>query len=484
MSPAALDLRFLDEATSSLLGYFVRTWFGKYLGVVFANIQRYLENGLISGLAAPTDAGRYTVLFDFGAIHLENLVYVNGIYFYVLAAHKSANSRLMRRDDAKHVLYLRGYDYEGSVATGGGMAAGFSSTDTIRFTLTLGKLFPPDTQPVRVFKVLSPKDVYWETVDAQRYFYTDYAKVIAVGRYPIRSVFLNALRWQEGVATLLDRMDHFIVYVSSITDSVLWELAQLDRDDRRERVTVVFDEDAIENKDLQLDLRDRMRATYGDMLIWAKAGASPELTVADLRAHLTSKFLVTTREEFERDIDTHRRRIAESSAHLAPGARETWLDFHFHPALDEAALRQLRDFSDQMHAHIEAWTGERGIDCLPAFLDLVQLRIFTTLLLGEHHETGRALASYAAVMKAAHEYYSAPGVTVGALSPERRDEHLSMLDKHLDQAAGIGFSLLSFGRSHEFDDFRKPARATYDATFTRTKSAVDRFFATAAARAG
>lgn len=477
-----LDLRFLVEATSSLLGYFVHTWFGKYLGVVFANLQRYFEHGLLAGLAEPTEAGRYTMLFDFGAIHLENLVYLNGIYFYILSAHKGANYELMRRDDARHVLYLRGYDYEGSVGSGG-IAMGFSSVDTMRFTTTLGKLLGPNTHDIRLFKVLSPKDVYWETADAQRYFYTDYDKLIQYARYPIHSIFLNALRWPENVDALLDRMDHFVVYVSSITESVLWELDQLDRDDRRRRVTVVFDERAIGNKELQVRVRDGMREQFGDKLIWAKAGPLLHKSAADLRAHLASRFLVTTPEAFEQDIETHGRRIAESASRLAPGERETWLDFEFHPAIDDARLQQIRNFSAELQTYIDAWTGERGIDCLPAFLSLVQLRIFVTLLMGEHHETGLALACYAAVMKGAHDYYASPDVTVGPLSPERREEHLSILTQHLDQAAGIGWSMLSYGRSHEFEDFREHARAAYNAAFNQTKGAVDLFFARAVERA-
>jgi hypothetical protein len=480
-----LDLRFLHRATASLLGYFVHTWFGKYLDVIFANLGRYFDRRMLIGIAEPTATGRYTMLFDFGAIHLENLVYVNGIYFYVLSAHKCANHQLMNRSDRKHVLYLRGYDYEGSVSAGDGLAVGFSSMHTMSFTTTLGRLLAPDEHDdVRIFKVLSPKDVYWETVDAQRYFYTDYSKMIPLSRYPMLSIYLNAATWQHGVRMLLDRMDHYIVYVSSITESVLWELDQLDRDDRRERVTVVFDEAAIENKESQLSLQEGMRRQYGDLMIWAKEGSPPGQRADELRAHLASKFLVTTPEEFERDIERHRQRIAQSSAHLRPGDRETWLDFEFRPALDEPGLQQIRQFSDETRAHIDEWTGERGIDCLPAFLNLVQLRIFCTLLMGEHHETGRALAGYAAVMKAAHDYYSAPDVRVGALSRKRRAEHLKMLTDHHNQAEGIGWSMLSYGRSHEFDDFRARASADYDAAFARTRSAVDRFFATAVQLAG
>jgi hypothetical protein len=207
-SARTLDLRFPDEATKLLLGYFVYNWFRKYLGVIFANLGRYFDIGLMAGIAEPTEAARYTMLFDFGAIHLENLVYVNGIYFYILSAHKCANHQLMNRYDGKYVLYLRGYDYEESVGTGDGGAVGISSSDTMSFTGILGELFAPDQHDVRMFKVLSPKDIWSETIGAQHYFYTNYSKMIPLARYPMCSVYLNAQRWQQGVVTLLDRMDH------------------------------------------------------------------------------------------------------------------------------------------------------------------------------------------------------------------------------------------------------------------------------------
>lgn len=76
------------------------------------------------------------------------------------------------------------------------------------------------------------------------------------------SIYLNARSWRQGVADLLDRMDHYVVYVSSITESVLWELGQLDTDERRRRVTVVFDEETIDKKEGQLALQDAMQARY------------------------------------------------------------------------------------------------------------------------------------------------------------------------------------------------------------------------------
>src|SRR5215212_2881938 len=130
--PGLIDLRPLQEASASLLGYFVHTWYTHYLSVIAASLRRLLENGLIEDLTRPTERGRY-VLFDFGALNLEKLAYILGIYVYILSCHKAANYRLMHRYDGRQVLYLRGYDYEGSVSTGSGMAAGFSTWDTMEF---------------------------------------------------------------------------------------------------------------------------------------------------------------------------------------------------------------------------------------------------------------------------------------------------------------------------------------------------------------
>jgi hypothetical protein len=468
--PGLIDLRFLHEASASLLGYFVHTWYTHYLTVIMASLRRLFENGLLADLRTPTERGRH-VLFDFGALDIEKLTYIVGIYVYVLSSHKAANYRLMNRNDEKQVLYLRGYDYEGAVAAEGGLAMGFSSTSTMAFGEKLRDLLEADST---MFKVLSAKDVYWETVEAQRYF-GDYHTLIGLVRGRPCSVYLNAVRWQEGVADLLDRMDHYVVYLSSITESVLWELDQLDTDGRRSRVTVVFDEWAIANKDEQLGIRDLLQDEYGEKVIWSKPGEPPTLTVAELRARLSERFLVTTPDDFEAQIDRHRDRIAAGSSRLAPGKRETWIDFRFHPALDEDRVAELRAFSAELQTWIDA-AGRDGIECLPLFFDHVQLRVYTTLLLGEHDQTGRALAAYAGVMRGTLDYYEPPGERIGGLSAENRESHLEMLRDHLGLAEYAGVRLLAFGRSHEFDDFSAPARSDWNAIFEATTAAVARIF--------
>ena len=476
---AIFDFSFLADASASLLGYFVHTWFVHYLSVIAGNFARLQEHGLIRSLTEATPLGA-SVVFDFTALNIEKATYINGIYFYILSCHKNANYRLMNRYEGKQVLYLRGFDIEGSLASGGNLAMGFSSIDATQFNSTLGKLLRPHFE---LFKALSPKDVYWETVEAQHYFYGDFEGMIRLAGQPMRSIYVNALQWKEDIAHLLDRMDYFIVYVSSTTESALWELEQLISDDRRTRVTVVFDEEAIKTKKMHLGFQDKAEKDFGDKLIWFKQGSPIDLNVAQFRELLSQRFLVTTPDAFEKDIEEHRRRIQGSSARLAPGARETWLDFRFHPALDDNKLKELRDFSARIQAEIAACTGEKGIACLPLFLNLVQLRIFMTLLMGEHAETGRALAAYAAVMRRALDYYSRPGEKPGDLSEEGRERNLSLLEDHLGMAEHIGSRMLSCGKSHEFDDFSAFATAEFAAAFAPAEAAVAKFFNRVAARA-
>jgi hypothetical protein len=463
------DFHFLSDASATLLGYFVHTWYRQYLNVIVGNIGRWYERGLIQDLFEPAERVADAFLFDFEALDLEKTVYINGIYFYILACHKGANYRLMNRFEGKQVLYLRGFDYEGSVATGGGLAIGFSSMDSEGFNVTLGELLAPH---FALFKIMSPKDVYWETVSAQRYFYRDFSEMTRLAQRSFRSIYVNALSWKDGVAHLFDRMDHFVVYVSSMTESALWELEQLDIDGRRGRVTVVFDEKAIANKVLQLDVQEKMREQFGDKLIWSKQGTPPYGTAAELREHLTERFVLTTLDAFKANIEEHQQRIAKDSAPLAPGARETWIDFRFQPALPAEKLKEISDFSDSVQEYLAACMREKGIHCLPLFLNNLQLRIFLTLLMGQHHETGLALAAYGAVMQGALDYYQQPG----KLSEAKREAEIKLLENHLEMAEHIGGHLLSFGRSHEFANIAEKASAEFKGAFDETKAAVAQVF--------
>jgi hypothetical protein len=473
------DFGFLYDATARLLGYFVRTWYGHYLDVITRNFKRWHERGFIRNMVEPTVEEAWSPVFDFTALDMEKIVYINGIYLYILASHKAANRRLMKRDEGKRVMYLRGYDFEGSVAAGGKVAMGFSSIDTTQFNWAVDKLLVPDFQ---VFKVESPKDVYWETAGAQGFFYGDYDGLVKFTQRSILSFFVNALRWKEDVAYLLDRMDHFVVYLSSMTESVLWEIDQLDTEDRRGRVTLVFDEKAIRNKVDQIDIQARMKERFGDRVIWSKEGPPPHESIAEIREQLSRRFLLVTPEELERDIETHRKRVAEGSSRLPPGERETWLDFHFYPAVDDENLKELRDFSAWVQAYITACTDEKGIDSVLLFMNNIQLRIFMTLLLGDHHETGSALAAYSAVMRSTLDYYAQPDANTGGLSSEELKVVTNSFEEHRDMAQYIGIRLLAYGRSHEFDDFTAIATADFNKAFDTTRAAVEKFYEIATAR--
>ena len=473
----AIDLTLLAKASTRLLGYFVHRWFRLYLVMITNSLRDLFVKGLIDGLDRPTPQGR-RVLFDFGALDAEKLRYLIGYYTYVMSCHKGANYRLMHRYDGKQVFYLRGYDLDmsvpsGEMTRGEGLAVGASTMHTQTFGWKLQDLIGED---VRLFRVLSPKDVYWDTIGlAHRYFHGDFDGVVRSAMSQAGSVYLNAQHWQEGVLDLLDRMDHYVVYASSITPSLLWELAQLDTDERRGRVTVVFDEEAIDRGEEHVAMQARLEAQYGERVIWTKDVNAPLENVQEFRARLGERFVVTTPEDFEAHIEHHLARIMEGSARVAPGERETWLDFDFRPALDEPELQQLQSFSVEMRRLIDTAVATE-VECLPLLLAQVQLRIYATLLFGEHDLTGEALGHYGGIMRAALDYYEPEG-KIGAISARNRESHLDMLRENLHLAEHAGPALLAFGRSHEFDDYPNTASERFDAAFEVSRSAAGRFFA-------
>ena len=70
------DFRFLQDASAALLGYFVHTWYVHYLSVIAGNFQRWYERGWIESLEEPAQRGRYSVVFDFTALNMEKIAYI------------------------------------------------------------------------------------------------------------------------------------------------------------------------------------------------------------------------------------------------------------------------------------------------------------------------------------------------------------------------------------------------------------------------
>ena len=467
--PAApVDFRLLDEASRKLLGYYVHRKFHNYLSSIVAALNQQYRDGMNEGLTQPTPLGR-AMLIDFRALDYNALTDVVGVCLYVLLCHATANARLQHRDDAKRVLYLRGYDFEAAFTTGGGVAAGISTWDTTGFTLDLPALLQ---RPL--FKILSPKEVDSETVTAERYYENLDKMTRWINQRPA-ALYLNALHWRRGVLGLIPRMDHFIVYVSSITESALWELEQL-RDARyRDRVTVVFDEQALEKKASQLDLQQAMDGKAGST-IWSKPGGAPSLTAAQLREALADVFTVMRPDEFKANIEAVRQRIDDSHSELKPGERETTLDFAFYPAAEGSELDRLREMSHALAKLVEA--GQTGpIDSLPLFVAHIQLLIHVSLLLGDHEATGRALAAYSAVMWSASNHYEPMGDRADELPEENRERLLGMLDSNGGFAEYAGRRLLAYGRVNELADPTGQADATWNAIFEATAKSVDKAFA-------
>jgi hypothetical protein len=328
---------------------------------------------------------------------------------------------------------------------------------------------------VALFKVISPKDVYWDTITAQRFFRDGYGELIRWVVARPSAIYLNARKWQEGVLDLLDRMDHYVVYVSSTTPSLLWELTQLDVDERRDRVTVVLDATAMKETRAQLGLEEGLRGHFGEHLIWSKQGPPPEMTEDELFAWVSERFLVITPEELEVDSGPRQARIAGDSSPLPPGSRETWFDFDFSPALDDDDLARLRTMSGNLGRLVdEALDGH--VECLPLTVVHLQLRIYATLLFAEHDQTGRTLASYAGLLRAALDYYEPEGPRIAALTPQHREGHLAMLRENLELTQYIAPRLLSSGKTHEFGDYSAQATATFAAEYERALTATRTVF--------
>jgi len=465
------DARPLYAAAEALLGYFLSNWYGQFLGVALGNMQRWWDRGLLEQDGQPNALFR-RALFDFNALDLEKLAYICGIYFYVLSGHKKANLHLMRNEPKKRVLYLRGFDYEAAVSAGHGVGVGVSTVDTFQFNGTLGRHLAAD---FAVFKSLSPRDLYWETIGPQRYFYGDYVKIVHAASTPIRSFYLHEHHWQDDVAQLAERMDYFVAYVSSITPSVIWELNHLQETGCADRTTVVFDRPAILNKALHSGIHESLpRLAHGDVLWQPSKKRSTEEDVDALRAELEKAFTVVLADDFEAEVPALKARILAASSAMPPGARETHLEFRFHPALDDAALEYLRQVDAALWREIDP-EGTQEIECLPYRLNQVHLRIFTSLLFGAHDEAGQTLAVYAGIMAGALDFYTRAGQIDENVSAEEFPKYLAVLKDHRDTAASIAWSFLSVGKSHEFGDYRKLATATYDRLFAASRDRAGRF---------
>jgi hypothetical protein len=469
------DFSFLSEASKKLHGYLLRTWFMLYLDILVGNLRRWIKHGLLGPDGKPTEESDYLLLFDINAINIEKITYIIGFYIYILSGHKKANYSLMQKDEKKRVFYLRGFDYESAVKNEEGLGIGHRSMDTMMFNQRLGEHLYPDFE---IFKSLSPGDLFWETAGAQRCFRGDFTRLIYMSGEPIRSIYFNSNYWQADIDELVERMDYFVVYVSSFTESVLWELDLLKRKQRTHHTTVVFDDKAIANRKILFDIPEWMKGASQNEVLWSsKQTESYAFTTEELRDWLGQSFLVVSPDDFFSNIEWHKTRIRKSNSLFGIGAREAPLPFRFFPAQNADALKEIYDFDESVEILIRQQISSKGITNLPWFLNNIQMKIYTSIMLGKHDETGHALAVYAAVMNVVRKQLfvvHTPGDDITEEHEKHPDE--LALQEHFEMARHASFLLLAYGKSHEFGDFSANALEIYEEIFSSSTDAIEYFF--------
>jgi hypothetical protein len=431
------DTRPLYDAASAVLGYRLSTWYRAWLNVTLASIERWAKAGLLTPRGDPAEAFR-RVRFDFELLGRGELEDLCGFYFFVYASHAKANG-VLRKGTRPRVLYLRGYDFDAAVRIGGELAMAPGTVDTARMSALLGEHVAPWAD---VFKVLSPREVEFETVGLDRYFRGDYAKLARRCSEPVRAVYLNARHWQPDLLSLMGAMDHHVAYVSSTTASAQWELDQLEARGDAGRTTVVFDRRAIETKALHSKFHDELPSLGTGEVLARPAPLAPTAEDVDaLRAALARRFHLVEMDDLPPAFAALRARVESSAATRHRDEAPIPLPFRLQPALDDDALERLRAFDVALWETVDP-TRLAAVDVLPHFLALVQLRILSALLLGQHRDAARALACLAGALHGTRAVFGAAGRIDARVSEDYVGGFLEALQERCDQAARIALHFL------------------------------------------
>lgn len=459
------DTRPLYDAASAVLGYRLSGWYRAWLNVTLARIARWAKAGLLTPKGDPTQAFR-DVRFDFELLGRGELEDLCGFYCFVYASHAKAN-RVLRTGTRPRVLYLRGYDFDAAVRMGGELAMGAGTVDTARMSALLGAHVAPWAD---VFKVLSPREVDLETVGLDRYFRGDYSKLARRCSEPLRAVYLNARHWQADLLRLMGAMDHHVAYVSSTTASALWELDQLEARGDAPRTTVVFDRRAIETKMLHSGFHDELRSLGTGEVLSRPAPMTPTGEDVDaLRASLARRFHVVEMDDLPTQWDGLRARIESASSSQRPEATPVQIPFRLQPALDDDALERLRAFDRALRESIDP-VHSTGIDVLPYYVALVQLRIFSALLLGRHDDAAHALSCLAGVLHGVRAVFAAAGRIDAQVSEEYFGGFLEVLQERCDQAARIALYFLRDPPSEPGPERVRAGEAAFDTAFAAARA--------------
>jgi hypothetical protein len=472
------DPSALRNAGQALHGYFLYNRYMRFLDVIGRNLCRWESRHLLRADGFPNSSFE-RLLFDFEMLDLDRLADICGTYFYLYARHKKANHRLLQKTSKKRVLHLRGFDYEASVSIGGGTAVGISTGASMMFSYRLGKLLEQDFE---AFMALSPKDLERDSAPASTYYMGHYSKVIQACNGLIPALFLHAHHWKEDVAHLVDRMDYFVVYVSSITESVLWELNYLREHGCADRTTVVLDREEILNKGSHSYLHSILPKDFAGHVRWRESKrVSNHKDVEALYAELAESFDVVMADSFDKSAEVLKERISKANGPLGPGDRETFLDLRFYPALDDAAIRPLQDLDAALWKEVDP-EGSAEISCLPFYLNQVQLRIYTALLFGAIEEAGRTLATHAGVVAAVLDYSTTADQTADQILVRSFPDYEMYLKDHRGLAETVAWHFLSMGNSHDFGDHTQVAKSTLERTLVAARHRVARFLEDAASK--
>jgi hypothetical protein len=462
-----LDLRFLFEASKRLQGYLVHDWFARYLGQIGASFQRLSESHVLGPDWLPSPDTDYALALDERSLDVETLTDAAGLYFLIYAHHKATNRRLGGDPGVKRVLCLRGFEYLVEIGYGGGLASTLMFPDSWYFTHTFRDTLRGD---FGLLKALAPEDVFFLQYDAKPYFdRADFATVQRLANESIPSVYFNANHWRDDMSDLMDRVDYFVVYLSSLTVSSLWEISQLREKRRQADTTIVLDVDALNSRGSSTGFDAAMAHHLSAEVLWPGAAVPDEsLTAEQWQEVLAAEFDVVSPSEFAERAEPIKRRIEVARGPANDEERTKPIPLRFTPAVTDAELERLERYGRQLMSLTRSIVERCEITNLPWFMNVLQLAAFTGLVLGRHDEAGRALVRCAAALSVLLERLF-PDADAAAQPAQ------AALQENLRVVNDISWYFLSLGKSDEFGDYRGLAMRTHRDDFDLTQTAVRKF---------
>lgn len=479
-----MDSELLLNSTKKLHGYTTHLLFANYLAKIAEDGTRayrlYENEKFLESAMRGMKVGGTRTAVDGDAMHLYELAKVVGLYSWVFMSHEKADYRLADSRGMPRILFLRGFAYQDANAMGSAGMSIMARPDSLNFINDLYENFSPDRFVVCI--PLSPEDLEIETSGGLVQYVYEKDGIHKLQKSVKPYFYLNANYWQEDVACLASKADHFLVYVTSITDSIIWELDLLKRTGCTDRTIVIFDEKSLTDKaklaQASAETLSRIRAESGELAsqirsTWTiNAGMNNGISVANFRELLDRNFpVVVSRDEFFANIDTHKEHFSQSLRSDSKSS-DKQIPFRFHPALDSSSLKQLRDFDQSLDISIRQAVNSRRILNLPWFFHQIQARIFTSLVLGDHRSAGHALAMYGVTTGVASEELSADMSASVYLSESEKSKLLGLLRQNFACALEASYSMMTI-ETHALSRYGLITEETCASEFESNKETVD-----------